>query len=749
MSGREDAMDFFAAQEQARKKTRWLVLLFMLAVVSIVLLVHLFSMLALYLWQIEPFAFGTLALALVTAIYFLRDGWFSSLTDLLLPVIGVLIFYGLIYVAAHYWLMPYPDFRFVDAFRLWNTPWILWVCLFVACSIVATSLYKMWQISRQGGKMIAEQLGGRMIPRNSSDMAERQLSNVVDEMAIAAGIPAPVAYVLPQESGLNAFAAGLSTRDGVIAVTRGLLNTMSRDELQGIIAHETSHIVNGDSRLNMKLLGVLFGIYAFTLIGRKLMKPSDSLASMEAAPKIRVALEAGLHHPIGFLFLLIPLAIALIGSLFSATGSIGLFYGRVIQAIASREREFLADAAAVQFTRNPAGLTSALHKLRTYGSQIHHSQAAAVSHFFFGASDSPDGPWLDGPGATLFATHPPLKERLRRIGNVFLSLSKNEDMEEEEAPVQSIYLAAVRENIPHRMAANPHAAMPVELPGALAAVLAKTPSASLPAAVAMGGIAGEIAPKGVAQAQALLARLPAKLREEAATVAGATGIVCGLLFSSQNDIRQQQEKLLTSAALSGALPVARELYQWLSMQPEQGARYRLVWLDLALPTLRGAAKDECQQLLDLAMALIRADGRLSPSEFAIYNILQSALLPPSERRINKSELRPEQLDGDIASLLALMAYAGHTDLEAAKAAYQTALAASPAGKRLPFPEKKDFSLKTVSSAFSRLALAAPPYRKKILEACAVAAQHDGKITPVENELLRAFAQSLDCPAPLA
>jgi len=124
-------------------------------------------------------------------------------------------------------------------------------------------------------------------------------------------------------------------------------------------------------------------------------------------------------------------------------------------------------------------------------------------------------------------------------------------------------------------------------------------------------------------------------------------------------------------------------------------------------------------------------------------------LPPSERRINKSELRPEQLDGDIASLLALMAYAGHTDLEAAKAAYQTALAASPAGKRLPFPEKKDFSLKTVSSAFSRLALAAPPYRKKILEACAVAAQHDGKITPVENELLRAFAQSLDCPAPLA
>jgi hypothetical protein len=148
------------------------------------------------------------------------------------------------------------------------------------------------------------------------------------------------------------------------------------------------------------------------------------------------------------------------------------------------------------------------------------------------------------------------------------------------------------------------------------------------------------------------------------------------------------------------------------------------------------------------MALIRADGQLSPSEFAIYSILQSALLPPSERRINKSELRLEQLDGDIASLLALLAYAGHEDGEMAKAAYQTALAASPASKELPFPDKKDFSLKTVSKAFSHLALTVPPYRKKILEACAVAVQHDGKITPVENELLRAFAQSLDCPAPL-
>ncbi|MDR1849626.1 MAG: hypothetical protein LBQ75_06275, partial [Zoogloeaceae bacterium] len=376
-------------------------------------------------------------------------------------------------------------------------------------------------------------------------------------------------------------------------------------------------------------------------------------------------------------------------------------------------------------TRNPAGLTSALNKLRASGSQIEHPEAFVASHLFFGTDGEPvsDTSW-----ASLLASHPPLEDRIRRLGGRLFSPRPGQ----EKTP-QSPDLAAIEANQPQILAANPYAALPAMLP-----------VAALPVVGAMEGIAGDLAPESVIQAQVLLASLPATLREKATLTTDASGIVCGLLFASQNDIRQQQEKMLPPAML----PAAQELYLWLSMQPEQGARYRLIWLDLALPTLRGATEDECQQLLDLAMALIRADGKISPTEFALYNILQSALLPPSERRINKSELRLEQLDSDIASLLALLAYAGHEDGEMAKAAYQTAIAASPASKELPFPDKKDFSLKTVSKAFSHLALTVPPYRKKILEACAVAAQHDGKITPVENELLRAFAQSLDCPAPL-
>jgi len=713
-------MDFFNAQEHARKKSRQLVLLFALAVIGIVLLVHLFSVLALYLWQVEPFAFGVLILTLVSAVYFLRDGWFSSTTDLLLPIIGIVLFYALIYWAAHY-LIPYPDFRWADAFRLWNHPWILFGCLLVGCCIAATSLYKIGQISRQGGKLIAEQLGGCVIPRNTPDPTEKRLLNVIDEMSIAAGIPAPIAFVLSKEYSLNAFAAGLSTRDSVIAVTRGLLDNMNRDELQGIVAHEISHIVNGDSRLNLKLVGVLYGIYAFTLIGRKIMEPMDKLASLDALASEE---SAGWTAGGDVRALIFPTLYFALGALLCATGSIGLFFGQMIQAMASREREYLADAAAVQFTRNPAGLAAALQKLQSGGSQINHSQAIAVSHFFFGASGSPDGPW-----ASLFATHPPLKERIRRIGKVFLDTSDSE--ETEHVPLQSIDLAAVRENRPQVMAANPHGVLPV----------------ILPAAVALDGM--EIAPEGVAHAQTLLAGLPESLRAEATLVAGATGIVCGLLFAGQSDIRLQQEKLLPAAALSAALPVAQELYQWLSSQPGEGARYRLVWLDLALPTLRDASEDECRQLLALAKALIRADNRVSPSEFALYSILQGTLLPPVAQQVQPSELRLEQLERDIASLLALITYAGHEKLEAAAAAYRAAIAHSPVGKEMPFPDKKDFSLKTVTQAFSHLACATPPYRKKILEACAVAAAHDGKITPVENELLRAFAQSLDCPAPLA
>ncbi|MCL2021158.1 MAG: M48 family metalloprotease [Betaproteobacteria bacterium] len=577
----------------------------------------------------------------------------------------------------------------------------LWTALIVSGVIGLAALYKIRDISHNGGTLIAEQLGGRMIMRDTSNPAERRCLNVIDEMSIAAGIPAPVAFVLDNEPGLNAFAAGLSMHDSVIGVTRGLLEAMNRDELQGIVAHEISHIVNGDSRLNLKLIGFLNGIYFFSLLGSILICKPEKNIPEENLP------EENLTPPPMFIFNIY------FGYLLYIIGSVGLFFGRLLQATISREREYLADAAAVQFTRNPAGLISALTKLHTLGSRIQHPEAMVASHLFFGASDT-------SVMASLFATHPPLTKRIVRLGgDGVLPTPIAKLPKHDKETIRHPAISALTDNsLPE--------GIHLESLGYAQALLASVPGALLE------------------QAQNLLASLPEALQEQAHHISGAIGILAGLLFSKQTDIRARQEKLIPSYSS----PVAQELYQWLAEQPEHGAHYRLVWFDLALPALREAKEVERQQLLILAKNLIRADGRVSPTEFALYSLLRGALLQPSERRVKRRELRLEQLDKDISDLLALLAYAGHDDVDAAEAAYQAAIENSPASTQHPLPAKNELSLNKISDALSHLALSAPLYRKKLLDACAVAVQHDGRITPVENELLRAFAQSLDCPAPM-
>jgi len=738
-------MDFFSAQSEAQKKSRWLLLLFVLAATAIVILVYLAAVIVPYVWQEPKLGLKVLAYgAIPFVIYLLYRAWEAEigvrLTMLIAAVsLGAFLFAMFFHAAAFdsfaFWENPlqlvraltlwicvliafalcyaiftgdriiagivlsfayivatfiyfYHDTAAMDeqaSLLLWNGKLFFGVCLSVGGGIAAASLFKVWQISRHGGALIASQLGGRMIARGTYNRDERQLLNVIDEMSIAAGIPAPVAFVLNDEPSLNAFAAGLSVQDSVIGVTRGLLESMNRDELQGVIAHEISHIVNGDSRLNLKLIGTLYGIYALTIIGHGLTRVRG--------------------------------ATAIFGVALCVIGFIGVFFGRLIQAAVSREREYLADASAAQFTRHPAGLASALKKLRDGGSAIRHPESAAASHLFLGSSDTPATFSLS---SSLFATHPSLAERILRLGGIRL------DQRDDEA-LPATALAMPKYGDSPILAANPKAAIPLPV------------AATLPLA-----LADEILPTSLSQAQTLLALLPVFLRQQAYEFTGATGIVAGLLFSRQSAIRVQQEKMIPSESLT----VARELQHWLTLQKEQVLPYRLIWLDLALPVLREALPTERQQILAMAKELIRADGRISPTEFAIYSILQSSLVLPFERRVKRSELRLEQLDKDIADLLALLAYSGHEDMLTAEAAYREAMNYSPADEKHPFSDKAALSLNRISEALSHLALAAPPYRKKLLHACEVAVRYDDKITLVEKELLAAFAQSLDCPAPL-
>ncbi|MDZ4334342.1 MAG: M48 family metallopeptidase, partial [Pseudomonas sp.] len=262
------------------------------------------------------------------------------------------------------------------------------VALAVIGVVLLGSLYKQLQLSR-GGQAIAERLGGRLINLSPQNLEERRLLNVVEEMALASGTSVPPVYVL-DDAGINAFAAGLTPQDAVIGITRGAICQLSRDELQGVIAHEFSHIFHGDMRLNTRLVSVLHGILLLGLIGGFLLRSSGRGSRSSRDNSVAIVLAIGVT-----LWVL---------------GYAGTFFGNLIKAAVSRQREFLADASAVQYTRNPDSIAGALKKIggNLYGSQLQAGHAAEFSHMYFAAGVRQA---LDG----MLATHPPLDQRILRI----------------------------------------------------------------------------------------------------------------------------------------------------------------------------------------------------------------------------------------------------------------------------------------------------------------------------------------------
>ena len=312
-------MDFFQAQENARKKTGRLVLLYIAAVAGIIAVIY-----------------AVLALGL---------GYVTDANNA--PV------------------RPHAD---DPAATLWQPELLLGTAAAVIAIIGLGSLFKTMTL-RSGGGAVALSLGGQLVAPNTTDPQRRRLLNIIEEMSIAAGIRMPAVYVLP-EAGINAFAAGYSPDDAAVAVSQGALDTLTRDELQGVIAHEFSHILNGDMRLNIKLIGLLFGILMLTLVGRVILR----VGFASGGGRSRGGKNSGGS----------ALAFAILGLVMILVGYIGVFFGQLIQAAVSRQREYLADASAVQFTRNPDGIAGALKKiaLAETGSLITNPHATTTSHLF-------------------------------------------------------------------------------------------------------------------------------------------------------------------------------------------------------------------------------------------------------------------------------------------------------------------------------------------------------------------------------
>jgi Zn-dependent protease with chaperone function len=606
------------------------------------------------------------------------------------------------------------------------------LALLVGVAVGATTLggygYHAARLS-DGGHAVARMLGGEAVDRATRDPGERRLVNVAEEMAIAAGLPVPALYVLPGEAGINAFAAGLAPDQAVVAVTRGALDRLRRDELQGVLAHEYSHVLNGDARLNVRLLSVIGGITAVAAVGRLLVR----FGSDGERPRWRTSKRSGGG------------ALLAAGLVIWIAGSVGAFFGRLIRAAVSRQREHLADAAAVQFTRNPDGLAGALAKIARAGSRVQSAFAPEAAHLFF----------ANGLASSWLATHPPIKERIDRIlPNGYLRvmrLAAEAETATEAATAEGAGEEAAQAAAVGGSAGRVGAAEAVRAPVALAG--SPAPGRGTPGLVA--GLAGpvpltpstvvassgRVGPQLVAHAAGLLRALPADVTAAARSPAGAAALVRALLLAGgAPDLRAAQLARVADPAIRAAV---ERLATALDGVPREA---RSSVLDLALPALDGLAPDAAGALDADLGALAAPEGRTTIFEWALLRIVRRRRAR-REARQRPARLRLDDVQVDLLDLLSMVAWAGTRDPVVAQAALDAALPALgiPVGWRILARER--VGARRLDAALDRLDGAVPPLKARIVEACAAAVLYDGRALPSERELLRAVAASLGVPVP--
>jgi Zn-dependent protease with chaperone function len=650
-------MDFFARQDLARRKTKWLVAYFVLAVAL-----------------------------LIVAVYF----------------IALIAFAG-IQAKTH---RAYDDAPV--QLVLWNPKVFLGAVLGVLTVIVCGSAYKTNELSGGGG-CVATLMGGRLVNQNTTDANERKLLNVVEEMSIASGVPMPQVYVLEDERSINAFAAGHSTGDAAIGVTRGCIEMLSRDELQGVIGHEFSHVLNGDMRLNLRLISVIFGLFCLATIGRILL---NTRGGRDRNP------------------------LPLFGLALVILGAIGVFFGRLIQAAVSRQREFLADASSVQFTRNPSGLSGALQKIGRYGfgSKLESDHAPDLCHLFFG----------NGIGEPLFdamATHPPIPERIKAIDPAWDGKFPPLKAEQIET-VKRAALDSLKPSPLPEILRNVGTAMV----GAAALDEAGRPPVIRPTSVLPS--LGNPTPLHLRYAEQLRDALPEALKAAVREPLDATALIYALLLAADEKLRATQLAEISNKTSAEISTKTAALF------PEVAAvakRARLPLVNLAIGALRNLTVMQFKQFADTLEWLVASDGKIELFEFVLQKIVLRHLAakfgrPPSQT-VQFYTLKP--LVPDCAVVLSALAQV--SDGDAAK--IQKAFAAgapylrAPAAVPLELLPREHCGVDQLDTALNRLALAVPIIKKNLLEACARVVGADGVILEAEAELLRAVADTLDCPLP--
>jgi len=633
-------VDFFRDQEIARRNTRLLTALFVLAVLLLITVINIF--LAFVLTASQTLESG--------------DPTTFELSDL--------------------------DVRLT-----------LLVSIALIVVIGAVVLYN-WIRFSQGGRCVAEALGARPACSNTENPLERRAQNVIQEIALAANMPVPPLYILDKEPGINAFAAGISPGDAVVAITQGALTQLTRDELQGVIGHEFSHILNGDMRLSIRLMAMLRGITFIGDMGALLMRSAVS-------HRARRSTKSSNNNTVGLL---------LVGLVLYLVGLLGGVMAGLIKSAISKQKEYLADASSVQFTRNPSGISDALKVIGGYtpGTLVDTARAEEMSHLFFGQVKH--RLWL------MFATHPPLENRIRRVdphwNGEFITRKNNLSFPEAEATSETGMVQAQRS-----LAAALPSAMATELGGIAASNQQALPATSL-----------DQPPDD----------LTAAIIEEAREPLGAMSLLLALLWHENNPGKQRAA--IEAAKISGleALVVerGRELQH---LKPE----LRLPLIELCLPTLKTLSPPQYHQFKGLLINFVKADGQIELFEWCLYQLVRHYLDPHFVKRSSSPQhAQLKAVSESLAVALGTLALLGRGDTYAS---FQSGL--QIIGLPLVMPAAEAMGVQQFGKAIEQLANCYPLLKVTILKALIKVAEQDGQISPKELTLIKAIAAVMDCPLP--
>ncbi len=654
-------MDFFESQELARRKTKWLIVLFILAVLAIIASIYAIVVLAL---SLASEASGERLTQIAT------DGRL---------IVGVIVAVTLV--------------------------------------IILGITGKMFEL-RSGGSAVASMMGGRRVVGNAKTLTDRRIMNVVEEMALASGTPVPPVYILDNEPGINAFAAGYTIDDAIIAINRGTAENLTREELQGVVAHEFSHILNGDMRMNLRLLSVLNGILLISLIGGTML---HVLSRSGHAHR-----RSGNDKNQGGHVILLVIAAGLY-----AIGSIGLFFGRMIKSTISRQREYLADASAVQFTRAPDGIANALKMIggTSTGSKIQTPNAEQISHMFFGPAKM----------NLLFATHPPLLKRIQQVDHRFDGDFKN-FMAERQQRLQLLADQEQPEESPRAKTISDF------LPGSGRIETLQKFRLPIDPLMLIAGI-GIPTNEDMEFSQLLKSEIPEPVLEAIRDTFSARCVVFAALLDQDDVMAQQQLAMIRKTEAPGTMEMTIKLRRLLLPMP---LYLRLPMFEIIQGTLSAMSPAQYPVFRQTLLDLIHADNRVDLFEFFLRHHLIVHLdrnfLPQRGEPDIYRQLGP--IRTEVSQMLSVLACVGQRQLTDQREVFRAAIASLfPAEEKLDDLFVTQWDHVRLAEALQTVARATPAIKKKVLSAAALAISYDRELTVQEVELFRAMAESLDCPVP--